>query len=160
MPVFGTAGVRGVFNSTQTPEQVDKLIEASAFVFGRGRYGVGWDGRKSSMVMARVVAASVAGCGSDAIEFGLVPTPVLAFGTREHDCQLGFSVTASHNPAEFSGVKIFNRKGMELSREEEGRVERGIVVESSKSCATAGLIESREAVLPYIKALTARFSKA
>ena len=66
MPVFGTAGVRGVFNSTQTPEQVYQLAEASAFVFGKGRYGVGWDGRKSSMVLARVVAASVAGCGSDA----------------------------------------------------------------------------------------------
>ena len=67
MPVFGTAGVRGVFNSTQTLEQVHEVAEASAFVFGRGSYGVGWDGRKSSMVLARVVAASVAGCGSDAI---------------------------------------------------------------------------------------------
>ena len=80
MPVFGTAGVRGVFNSTQTPQQAYQLAEASAFVFGRGKYGIGWDGRKSSMVLARVVAASVAGCGSDAVEFGLVPTPVVAFG--------------------------------------------------------------------------------
>ena len=160
MPVFGTAGVRGVFNSTQTPEQVHQLIEASAFVFGRGKYGVGWDGRKSSMVLARVVAASIAGCGSDAIEFGLVPTPVTAFGAREHDCQLGFSVTASHNPPEFSGVKVFNNKGMELSREEEGRIERGMVVESAKSSATAGFIESRDAIVSYTKALTSRFSRA
>jgi len=160
MPVFGTAGVRGVFNSTQTPDQVSQLAEASAFVFGKGWYGVGWDGRKSSMVLARVVAASVAGCGSDVVEFGLVPTPVVAFGTREHNCRLGFAVTASHNPPEFSGVKVFNGNGMELSREEEGRIERGMVVESTKSSATAGLIESREAILPYMKALRSRFSKA
>jgi phosphopentomutase len=160
MPVFGTAGVRGVFNSTQTPEQVYQLIEASAFVFGRGRYGVGWDGRKSSMVLARVVAAAVAGCGSEAIEFGLIPTPVVAFGTREHGCQLGFAVTASHNPPEFSGVKFFNGKGMELSKEEEARIERGIVVESTKSSAVAGSIRSREVIPSYVKAIVSRFSKA
>ena len=160
MPVFGTAGVRGIFNSTQTPEQVHQLVEASAFVFGKGKYGIGWDGRKSSMVLARVVAASVAGCGSDAIQFGLVPTPVVAFGTRERGCNLGFSVTASHNPPEFSGVKVFNKNGMELSRGEEGRIERGMVVGSSKSSSTAGAIESRDALLSYVKSLTSRFSKA
>ena len=160
MPIFGTAGVRGVFNSTQTPEQVHQLAEASAFVFGKGKFGVGWDGRKSSMVLARVVAASVAGCGSDAIKFGLVPTPVVAFGTREQHCRLGFAVTASHNPPEFSGVKLFDSKGMELSREEEGRIERGMVVESTKSSATAGSIESREIIASYVKAVSSRFSKA
>jgi phosphomannomutase len=160
MPVFGTAGARGVFNSTQTLEQVYQLIETSAFVFGKGSYGIGWDGRKSSTVLARVVAAAIAGCGSDAIEFGMVPTPVVAFGTRQNNCQLGFSVTASHNPPEFSGVKIFNNKGMELSREEEGRIERGMVVESIKSSGTGGSITSREAITPYLKALNSRFSKA
>jgi phosphopentomutase len=159
MPVFGTAGVRGVFNSTQTLEQVHEVVQASAFVFGRGSYGVGWDGRKSSMVLARVVSASVAGCGSNALEFGLVPTPLVAFGTREQKCQLGFAVTASHNPPEFSGVKVFNGKGMELSREEEGRIERGMVVESSKSSATAGSIESRQVIPSYMQAITSRFSK-
>ena len=160
MPVFGTAGVRGVFNSTQTPQQVYQLAEASAFVFGKGKYGIGWDGRKSSTVLARVVAASVAGCGSDVVEFGLVPTPVIAFGTREHNCKLGFAVTASHNPPEFSGVKVFNGEGMELSREEEARIERGMVVESTKSSAGAGLIESHEAILPYLNAIASRFSKS
>ncbi len=160
MAVFGTAGARGVFNSTQSLEQVHQLAEASAFVFGKGRYGIGYDGRKSSIVLARVVAASVAGCGSDVIDFGLVPTPVIAFGTREHGCKLGFAATASHNPPEFSGVKIFNKRGMELSREEEGRIERGLVVESVKSSAVAGLIERRDVILSYAKAISSRFSKA
>jgi phosphomannomutase len=159
MPVFGTAGVRGVFNSTQTPEQVHQFVEASAFVFGKGKYGIGWDGRKSSIIIGRVAAAAVAGCGSDAIQFGLVPTPVVAFGTREQDCELGFSVTASHNPAEFSGVKVFDKRGMELSREQEGRIERGMIVESTKSSRVPGSIKSREALTSYTKALVSRFSK-
>ncbi|HUK75128.1 MAG TPA: phosphoglucosamine mutase, partial [Nitrososphaerales archaeon] len=90
-PVFGTAGVRGVFNSTQTPEQVYRLAATSAFVFGRGAYGIGWDGRKSSALLARVVAAGVASAGGRALSFGLVPTPVTAFGAREEGCRLGFS---------------------------------------------------------------------
>jgi phosphomannomutase len=160
MSVFGTAGVRGVFNSTQTPEQVNSLIETAAFVFGKGDYGVGWDGRKSSTVLARVVAAAVAGCGSDVLEFGMIPTPVVAFATREHNCRLGFAVTASHNPAEFSGVKVFDGRGMELSREEEARIERGMVVESAKSSAITGSISSREAIRSYVKAVGTRFSRA
>jgi phosphopentomutase len=159
MPVFGTAGARGVFNSSQTLEQVYRLIETSAFVFGKGSYGIGWDGRKSSLILAKVVAASVTQCGSDAIEFGMVPTPVVAFGTRQNNCQLGFSVTASHNPPEFSGIKIFNEKGMELSREEEGRIERGMVVESVKSSATAGSIAARDAITLYMQAIGSRFPK-
>jgi phosphopentomutase len=160
MPVFGTAGVRGVFNSTQTLEQVHDVAQASAFVFGRGRYGVGWDGRKSSMVLARVVAASVAECGSEVMELGMVPTPLVAFGTREYGCHLGFAVTASHNPPEFSGVKLFNRRGMELSKEEEIRIERGMIVESNKSSATAGPIRRGDVILSYMKAVASRFPKA
>lgn len=160
MPVFGTAGVRGVFNSSQTLEQVHDVIQASAFVFGKGRYGVGWDGRKSSMVIARVAASSVAECGSEAVEFGMVPTPLVAFGARACGCHLGFAVTASHNPPEFSGVKIFNGKGMELSKEEEGRIERGLVVESNKSSATIGRIRRGDVIVPYMKAVASRFSRA
>jgi len=160
MPVFGTAGARGVFNSTQTLGQVCELAQASAFVFGRGSYGVGWDGRKSSFILAKVVSASVAACGSEVLEFGMVPTPVVAFGTRENKCKLGFAVTASHNPPEFSGVKVFGGEGMELSREEEGRIERGMVVESNKNSAVVGSISRREIVSRYIDSLVSRFSKA
>jgi phosphomannomutase len=160
MPIFGTAGVRGIFNSTQTLEQVYRLVETSAFVFGKGKYGVGWDGRKSSEVLARVVCSSVAATGSDAVRFGLVPTPVVAFGTRELGCHLGFSVTASHNPPEFSGVKFFGMEGMELSREEEARIERGMVIESAKNSAKSGSMGSHDALLPYVRSTLSRFSKA
>jgi phosphomannomutase len=160
MAVFGTAGARGIFNITQTPEQMQRLAETAAFVFGKGRYGLGYDGRKSSTVLARAVAGSVLGCGSDVLDFGLAPTPVIAFATREYGCELGFAVTASHNPPEFSGVKIYNKNGMELSREEEGRIERGMMVDSLKSSSIPGAIESRGAVASYARAIIGRFSKA
>jgi len=160
MSVFGTAGARGVFNSTQTPSQVYQLVETAVFVFGKGRYGVGWDGRKSSLILGRVVGSAIAAGGSEAISFGLVPTPVLAYGTRENGCTLGFSVTASHNPPEFSGLKIFNSNGMELSRDEEARIERGMMVNSIKTSTRIGRASRVGALHQYVSAMLSRFTKS
>jgi phosphopentomutase len=154
---FGTAGVRGVFNRTQTPEQVYRLIETIAFASGRGRYGVGWDGRKASALLARTVLSAINAVGSDAHVFGLVPTPVLAFGTRTRACISGFSVTASHNPAEFSGVKVFNGNGMELPKTDEERIERAMGVDVMKPSGEFGqLIPDEGVVDDYISAVVSR----
>ena len=158
---FGTAGVRGVFNRTQTPEQVYRLAEAIAFSSGRGRYGVGWDGRKASALLVRTVMSAVSAVGSDACVFGLVPTPVVAFGARSRSCLAGFSVTASHNPAEFSGVKVFNGKGMELPKSDEARIERAMAVEVMKSSGQFGQLVPDDGVLDdYVQALVSRYERA
>ncbi|MFI5404670.1 MAG: hypothetical protein ACHQYR_02980 [Candidatus Gagatemarchaeaceae archaeon] len=158
---FGTAGVRGVFNRTQTPEQVYRLAETIAFASGRGRYGVGWDGRKTSALLARCVMSAVNAVGSDAYSFGLVPTPVVAFATRSRSCVAGFSVTASHNPAEFSGVKVFNSKGMELPTSDEERVERAMGVDVMKPSGVFGeLVPDEGAVDDYVEAVLARYERA
>jgi phosphomannomutase len=158
---FGTAGVRGVFNRTQTPEQVYRLAETVAFTSGRGRYGVGWDGRKTSALLARTVISAVNAVGSEAHAFGVVPTPVVAFGTRSRACMAGFSVTASHNPSEFSGVKIFNTKGMELPASDEEKIERALVVDVMKPSGVFGqLVPDEEAADDYVQALVSRYEKA
>jgi phosphomannomutase len=157
---FGTAGVRGVFNRTQTPEQVYRLAETIAFASGKGRYGVGWDGRKASALLAKTVASAVSAVGSDAHLFGLVPTPVLAFGTRSRSCIVGFSVTASHNPAEFSGVKVFNRNGMELPKSDEERLERAMAVDVMKTSGMFGqIVPDEEVVNDYVQAVVSRFQR-
>lgn len=158
---FGTAGVRGVFNRTQTPEQVYRLAETIAFASGRGRYGVGWDGRKASALLARTVMAAVNAVGSDVDVFGLVPTPVLAFGTKVRGCVVGFSVTASHNPAEFSGVKAFNHEGMELPKSDEERIERAMGVDVRKPSGKFGeTIPDDGIVDDYIAAVVSRYPRA
>ena len=158
---FGTAGVRGVFNKTQTPEQVYRLAEAIAFASGKGNYAVGWDGRKASALLARTVASAVNAVGSDANVFGLVPTPVLAFGTRSRGCLAGFSVTASHNPAEFSGVKVFNRDGMELPKADEERIERAMAVDVMKPTGVFGQFIPDEGIMDeYIAAVVSRYPQA
>jgi len=158
---FGTAGVRGVFNRTQTPEQLYRLVETIAFASGKGRYGVGWDGRKTSALLAKTVLSAVNAVGSDAHVFGMVPTPVLAFGTRSRSCITGFSVTASHNPAEFSGLKVFNRNGMELPRSDEERIERAMAVDVMKPSGKFGQLVPDEGVLDdYVEAVVSRHRRA
>ena len=158
---FGTAGVRGVFNKTQTPEQVYRLAETIAFATGRGRYGVGWDGRKASALLARTVLSAVNAVGSDAQVFGLVPTPVLAFGTKTRTCLAGFSVTASHNPPEFSGIKVFNHNGMELPKVDEERIERAMGVNVMKPSGKFGqLIPDPDVIDDYIEGVVTRYPRA
>jgi phosphopentomutase len=153
--------VRGVFNTEQTPEQVYGIALTSAFAFGKGNYGIGWDGRRSSAVLSRVVAAGVAAAGSLSLLFGLVPTPVTAFGTRERKCKLGFSVTASHNPPEYSGVKIFDNHGMELSKQDESRIERAMTVGARMDSEYLGQVTLEPAVLDsYIESMLAKFEVA
>jgi phosphopentomutase len=158
---FGTAGVRGVFNKTQTPEQVYTLVETIAFAYGKGRYGIGWDGRKVSSLLARTVMSAVSAVGSEACVFGLVPTPVLAYGTRTRSCMAGFSVTASHNPPEFSGVKVFNHDGMELPKTDEERIERALSVDVMKSSGVFGeQSPDNEILQDYMDSLIPRYDRA
>lgn len=138
-----------------------KLAETCAFVFGKGSYGVGWDGRKVSALLARTVLTAVNSVGSDAYVFGCVPTPVVAFGARSRSCLAGFSVTASHNPPEFSGVKIFNGKGTELARPDEDRIERALVLDVMKSSGKFGLINEDAGVVDdYVDGLVSRYEVA
>jgi len=158
---FGTAGVRGVFNETQSPKQVFKIAETIVFTFGKGAYGVGWDGRKTSAVLAQAVISAAMGVGSHPIVFGLVPTPVLAYGTRLEKCHAGFAVTASHNPVEFSGMKVFDGSGMEMSEEDEARVERALVIDSHKASKNFGVRRENDYVVDiYKEELLSRFPRA
>jgi phosphomannomutase len=157
LKAFGTAGVRGVFNTSQTPEQIYNLALTSAFVFGKGRYGVGWDGRKSSELLSRVAAAGIAAAGSEPLLFGLLPTPVTAYGTRENGCKLGFSVTASHNPPEYSGMKLFDGHGMELSKEYEARIERALTVGARMDARNPGVITAQPVLKSYLDSMLEKF---
>jgi len=150
-----------VFNRTQTPEQVYRLVETIVFASGKGRYGVGWDGRKTSALLARTVLSAINAVDSDAYVFGLVPTPVLAFGTRSRSCIAGFSVTASHNPPEFSGIKVFNHNGMELPRSDEERIERAMAVNVMKPSGRFGqIIPDEDLVDEYVQAVVSRHQRA
>ena len=124
--LFGTDGVRGVANAELTPELAFRLGEAAGHFLGdrgHGRIVVGRDTRKSGeMLEAALVAGLLAG-GADALLCGIVPTPAVAMLVRELEADGGVVISASHNPPEYNGIKLFSRDGFKLPDEVEDEIE-------------------------------------
>ncbi len=123
--LFGTAGIRGPYGKSVTPRLAMRLgLALARFLGGGGRAVVGHDMRTTSPLLASSVASGLMAGGVDVEILGLVPTPVLAYGVRLRDAGAGVMVTASHNPPEDNGLKVFTSGGMETTEDEEEGLER------------------------------------
>jgi phosphomannomutase/phosphoglucomutase len=121
--LFGTNGVRGVINETMTVDLVLNLGKAIGTVLGPGKIVVGRDARKGGEMFSRVLISGLLSTGCSIIEIGAVPTPTLQYVVPRMKCIAGVVVTASHNPAEFNGIKVMTKDGIEISRAKEGEIE-------------------------------------
>lgn len=121
--LFGTNGVRGVFGEGLTLEFISKITLSIATLFKKGPILVGYDGRESSIIISKIVTASLSSAGLDSAVCGLVPTPCLQFATKQLGYNGGIMITASHNPPQYNGIKVTARDGIEISREDELKVE-------------------------------------
>lgn len=122
--LFGTNGVRGVFGKDFTLEFVHDLTLSLAAYFKKGPILVGYDGRDSSPIVAKVVCSALNYSGLDCNLGGLVPTPALEYATKKLGYSGGIMITASHNPPQYNGVKPVAKDGVEISREDETKIEK------------------------------------
>jgi phosphoglucosamine mutase len=116
---FGTDGVRGIVGQDLTVDLVERLGRAATLWTKGGRSFVGRDTRESGLELEEAFARGVVSGGGSAVLAGVVPTPA---GARLA-LDLGVVVTASHNPPEYNGIKLFDRDGQKLSDEAEEQVE-------------------------------------
>jgi phosphoglucosamine mutase len=127
--LFGTDGIRGTANvHPMTPEVALALGRAIAHVFRersgeRHRILIGKDTRLSGYMFEDALAAGICSMGVNVIQVGPVPTPALAFLTRDMRCNAGVMITASHNPYQDNGIKFFAADGFKLPDAEELRIE-------------------------------------
>ena len=121
--LFGTNGVRGVFSEDFTLEFVNDLVMSLAAYFKHGKILVGYDGRHSSPIVAKVVSSALNYSGLDCYMAGLVPTPCLEYATKKLGYDGGLMITASHNPPQYNGIKPVASDGVEISREDEQKIE-------------------------------------
>ena len=130
--LFGTDGVRGIANSFDlSPELAYRLGRAGAYLlvaqaFGqdtRPRVVVGKDPRRSGDMLEAALIAGVLSAGADVVRVGVVTTPAVAFLVRNLGAQAGVMISASHNPAEYNGIKFFSSEGYKLPDELEDQVE-------------------------------------
>ncbi len=122
--LFGTSGIRGVFNVDLTPKLVLNVGLALATYTNAGEIVIGHDTRVSSPLLEHSIASGLLSGGSRVYKLGLTPTPVLAFLTKELKADTGVMITASHNPPEYNGVKLFNRDSTAYNKEEQEEIEK------------------------------------
>jgi phosphoglucosamine mutase len=124
---FGTDGIRGRANSQITADMALKVGQAAGLAFRRGdhrhRVVIGKDTRLSSYMIEYALVAGFTSVGADVLLLGPVPTPAVAMLTRSMRCDLGVMISASHNPYEDNGIKLFGPDGYKLSDEVETRIE-------------------------------------
>ncbi len=121
--LFGTNGVRGVFGEDLSLDFISKITLSLASFFKKGPILVGYDGRESSIIISKVVTAALSSAGVDSAVCGIVPTPCLQFATKKLGYNGGIMITASHNPPQYNGLKVIAKDGIEISREDELKVE-------------------------------------
>jgi phosphoglucosamine mutase len=135
--IFGTDGVRGVANKELTVELAMNLGKAGAYVLTKENAHkptilVGCDTRISGEMLANALMAGVCAVGANAVYAGVVPTPAIAYLTRKYNYDAGVVISASHNPAEYNGIKFFSKTGYKLSDRLEDEIEETLRMNSSE----------------------------
>ena len=130
--LFGTDGVRGVANSELTGQLAFHLGQAGAYVLTKEtkkqpKILVARDTRISGTMLESALVAGICSVGAKAICIGVIPTPAVAYLTKELGMDAGVMISASHNPLEFNGIKFFNAEGYKLRDELEEEIENLIV---------------------------------
>jgi phosphoglucosamine mutase len=124
---FGTDGIRGRANSVITPELAMKVGQATGLMFQRGDYRhrvvIGKDTRLSSYMIEYALVSGFTSVGMDVLLLGPVPTPAVAMLTHAMRADVGVMISASHNPYEDNGIKLFGPDGFKLSDEVESEIE-------------------------------------
>ncbi len=128
--LFGTDGIRGIANRDLSIQRSAQVGQSLATVLrerlGEGRKPrvfIGKDTRLSSDMIEAALAAGLCAGGVDCVALGVVPTPAVAFLTVAHGMDAGVMISASHNPFQFNGIKIFGPKGYKLTDREEAEIE-------------------------------------
>ena len=163
--LFGTDGVRDVANrGSMTPEMVMCLGRAFVFfLIDRGipcpKIAIGMDTRKSGPMLESALVAGMTSAGAQVSLLGVFPTPAVSYITKTGDFDAGAVLSASHNPAEYNGVKFLDTNGFKLSDEDEIAIEDyigdNLLDEWRPTGASIGVIDKgdghREQYLEWLK---------
>ncbi len=136
---FGTDGIRGRANRVITPELALKVGQAAGLVFKRGEHRhrvlIGKDTRLSGYMIETALVAGFTSVGMDVLLTGPMPTPAVGMLTRSMRADLGVMISASHNPYDDNGIKLFGPDGYKLNDDIERKIEAQMDSDLSKKLA-------------------------
>ena len=134
--LFGTDGARGIANTEITCELAMQIGRAAAMVLtrqsgGRPKVLIGMDTRASAQMLESAISAGLCSVGADVMLLGEIPTPAVAYLVKKYSYDAAIMISASHNPCEYNGIKIFQGNGYKLPDELEEEIE-SIILDKSQ----------------------------
>ena len=136
---FGTDGLRGVVGEELTYDIAFKCGNSLSQNMQGGRVLIGRDTRVTGSFLVNALACGLLSGGVDVVDAGIIPTAAVAYLTKSFKFDYGISITASHNPMQYNGIKIFSLKGEKLQDKEEEKIERGFIKSKHVSAEKIGL---------------------
>ncbi len=123
-PIFGTDGIRGIFNKEITYNLALKIGYALGLSHNdTQKVLIGRDTRVSGDLLLEALSSGLTNSGKEVINVGICPTPAIPFLIKHLKKHTGIMISASHNPPEYNGIKIFDRFGNKLSKQKEKEIE-------------------------------------
>lgn len=161
--LFGTDGARGVANSELTCELAMQIGRAAAMVLTKDtnkkpKVLIGMDTRASSQMLESAISAGLCSVGADVMLLGEIPTPAVAYLVKKYGYDAAVMISASHNPCEYNGIKIFQGTGYKLPDALEEEIEAIILDKSQVPPMMVGgdvgrITESKTSVIDYVEYL-------
>ena len=112
------SGIRGIVGESLTPEVIVKYVSAYAEYCNGGKIVIGRDGRITGKIIGNLVSSTLLSMGCEVVALGIAPTPTIQIAVEQLGAAGGISITASHNPIEWNGLKFMQPTGMFLNAEE------------------------------------------
>ena len=156
--IFGTDGIRGIFNEEITYSLAYKV----GYVLGstlenKNPILIGRDTRISGDILLQAITQGINESGKKFINVGICPTPAIPFLIKKEKLSSGIMISASHNPPEYNGIKIFDYKGQKITKDFENKIQRLIVDINTNNLIYTKMIslkENKELMDIYIQSLT------
>lgn len=161
--LFGTDGARGIANQELSCELAMQIGRAAATVLtkhtsGKPKIIIARDTRISSEMLEAALTAGLCSVGADVELLGVIPTPAVAYLVSKYEADAGIMISASHNPVEYNGIKLFSNTGYKLSDEIENEIETLILdtpekIELKTGIELGRVYKRRSAVSDYVESI-------
>ena len=159
--LFGTSGIRGIVGQDITEDFCREVAQATGTNLApESKVCIATDTRVSREMVKSAVISGLRASGIGVTDLGILPTPALALLTRKMGFDTGVMITASHNPPEYNGIKLFNGNSIGYSPEQEAEIERIYEERSFRNGYTGSLDQCQDAREVYFQFVTDRFSRA
>jgi phosphoglucosamine mutase len=158
--LFGTSGIRGVVSKDLSPDFCRQVASAIGTTLPQAStVCIATDTRVSRDMIKEAVTAGLLSCGINVVDLGILPTPALALLTRELGFVAGIMVTASHNPPEFNGIKLFTENSLGYSQDQEAEIEKVYFEQKFRQGKRGTLEQARDMKQSYLSFIKGKLSR-